>query len=566
MNLVKAQELAKELSIPDLQKYANGSNPEIMPPYIALGALQAKESMQKKMQAMQGAAQGEQPSVKEQVEQKAGLMALQGQQQQQAQQQMMQQAQARPMPAPEGVPQPESQPQAESTMMAAGGITRLPVNFNFKDGGIIGYAGPEGSTVDAFGVELDNARAAKQQALAELRKFGLQQKMKDPQGYIQAETAFRDAAAREAQAQQAYSGKLEGTSATRAATNVRDIGQAYRDVGFDEPELAIEPQAAPQKPPLSPVDMAMRQAPGGLPNAMPKPPTVAPPITAPVARPPAQMAAPAAAAQPAAPVDQQAQLIKEEAERRKAFGIDQEIGAGAESRMAEKRRRFEEGKPSGLDDLIRVFGQAGQYKGLSGMGPAYTANQERKRAEQEAFESQMEQQQTGIEEKRRAERVARAGGIGEGLGKLRELQQKTDEAKARNLTSLEVARIQAASANRPGEVERMMSVYSDLKARDPAAAEEYMKNIGRIRSGAAAAKSVMTRNEAIDNVNKLLVDPGNRMEMKKEAAAALGKKDPSFSEVLEYHVQKNMGTTPTSATATGGATRIKFDAQGNPIK
>jgi hypothetical protein len=86
MNLVKAQDLAKELSIADLQKYANGSNPEIMPPYIALGALQAKESMAKKMQSMQGAAQGEQPSVKEQLEQKAGLMALQGQQQQQAQQ------------------------------------------------------------------------------------------------------------------------------------------------------------------------------------------------------------------------------------------------------------------------------------------------------------------------------------------------------------------------------------------------------------------------------------------------------------------------------------------------
>ena len=59
MNLVKAQELAKELSIQELKQYANGSNPEMMPPYIALGALQAKESMQKKMAAMQGAAQGE---------------------------------------------------------------------------------------------------------------------------------------------------------------------------------------------------------------------------------------------------------------------------------------------------------------------------------------------------------------------------------------------------------------------------------------------------------------------------------------------------------------------------
>jgi hypothetical protein len=52
------------------------------------------------------------------------------------------------------------------------------------------------------------------------------------------------------------------------------------------------------------------------------------------------------------------------------------------------REQFEKSRPSGLDDLIRVFGQAGQYKGLSGLAPAYTANQQQKRAEELAMARQ----------------------------------------------------------------------------------------------------------------------------------------------------------------------------------
>ena len=568
MNLVKAQELAKELSIQQLKSYADGANPEIMPPYIALGAMQAKEAAEKKLRAMQGAAQGEQPSVKEQVEQKAGLMALQGQQQQQAQQQMMQQAQSQPMPAPEGIPQPEAQPQAEPTMMAAGGITRLPVNFNFRNGGIIGYAGPEGSVVDAFGVELDNARAAKQQALAALRKFGLQQKLRDPQGYVQAETAFREADAREKQAMQAYSGKLEGTAATRPATNVRDIGQAYRDIGFDgpepAPELAPAPQAAPQKPALSPADMALRQAPASAPQAAAPKPVGLPaamPAAAPMARPPMQ-AAPQAQQPPQVPqVSDQDKLMAEEAARRKAFGIDKEIGAGAEERMAGQRKRFEETRPSGIDDLIRFLNESSRSKGLSGMGGAYLSGEDKRRAERAAFEAQMEQQQTGIEEKRRAERVARAGGIGEGLGKMREIQQREREAKERNLTSIEVANIQRLAQNDPKAEERLFNQYIALKKTNPDLAAEMMK----FKGGAAANKGVMTRAQALNQVTEQMGNPMLTAKIKQEAAAYYKKKDPTFSEIQEYLIQQAMGGEPTGGTPTTTPTRLKFDSAGNPI-
>jgi hypothetical protein len=57
-------------------------------------------------------------------------------------------------------------------------------------------------------------------------------------------------------------------------------------------------------------------------------------------------------------------------------------------RAAGYKEQFERSRPSGLDELIRVLGQAGQYKGLSGMAPAYTANEQQKRADELAMTKQ----------------------------------------------------------------------------------------------------------------------------------------------------------------------------------
>lgn len=137
MNLVKAQEYAKSLPIPDLQKYADGMNPAMIPPWVATGVMQEKTKLAEMANIMQGAAQGEQPSVKEQVEQQAGLMALQQAQQRASQQQMMQ---PRPMagPVPTGTPQPRPQPRPQSMQVA--GLNQLPSNIKMAGGGIVAFA------------------------------------------------------------------------------------------------------------------------------------------------------------------------------------------------------------------------------------------------------------------------------------------------------------------------------------------------------------------------------------------------------------------------------------------
>lgn len=138
MNIVQIQNRVQELpNTPQTLQYLNAAmNGQIatVPPYIAAAELKRRESEGMMDQLAKGAAQGPQPTVKDQLEQKAGIMALMGQQQ--------------PMQRPP-IPQPaaaQPQPQAE------GGIDQLPVKgdmFGMAGGGIVAFNGEEGSEVPA---------------------------------------------------------------------------------------------------------------------------------------------------------------------------------------------------------------------------------------------------------------------------------------------------------------------------------------------------------------------------------------------------------------------------------
>lgn len=144
MNLVKIAEDLKDVPLQAVQAYMNGLNPEV-PPYMAQAEMMRRQKAMEKQKLAEGA-QGQMPSVKEQLEQAAGLMALQQQRQQQGLQQMGQQAQAQPMPVQQPIPQPNRQPEGgvaaldlpeETFAMAGGGIV------GFQAGGYMPYALPE---------------------------------------------------------------------------------------------------------------------------------------------------------------------------------------------------------------------------------------------------------------------------------------------------------------------------------------------------------------------------------------------------------------------------------------
>lgn len=127
LNLVQLQERLKDVPMQALMQYANGTNPQV-PPFLALGELNRRKKMQESAAADQ-AQEMEGSTVKQQIEQAAGLLALQGSRQRQAaQQQQGIQAKA-PMPAPNTTT-------SEPAQLAGGGfVDDIVVPRDFQAGG-----------------------------------------------------------------------------------------------------------------------------------------------------------------------------------------------------------------------------------------------------------------------------------------------------------------------------------------------------------------------------------------------------------------------------------------------
>ena len=504
MNLVKAQALANDLPPELLKKYADGFDPRVIPPWIATGTLQAKMDLNNRIQNMTGAAQGEQPSVKEQIEQKAGLMAANNMQQQQQQAQQQMAMGNRPGPAPEGVPQPEAQPepQPEPMMMARGGLTSVPVQFAFKPGGIVGYS--NGGRVDA-------AREEAKQAMAVLRSYGSMRMRSDPEGYKAAEAAAAQAQAKLQIAEAAYAQEMGSSGANRAAMNVREVG-TIPELRQQEEPAAQQAAPRPQQPmpttqdPRMSVSEAQATAMAGPQAAVP-PRQIERPAPAPQARPPQaaqaapQAGLPAAAnrsayfaqadadiARPIAAPTTQSVIAEQNALSPQAM-LEENMRRRYEERKAradQERAAFENTRPSGLDDLIRVFGQAGQYKGLSGLAPAYTANKQQKRAEELALEKRMNELYTAADtqEYEGAKELfgARTGAMKEAnrsyqdrlkartetLAQLANTDQRSIDAALNRLNDVQIQQMRMAQsradAMRPGEGERFAAKYLGLIA------------------------------------------------------------------------------------------------------
>jgi hypothetical protein len=146
MNLIQIQDKLK--SLPNdprvmqlLTGYANGQNPQV-PPYLALGELNRRKGEMERAQ-MEKAGQPPGGTVKDQIEQQTGVMALQQGRQQQAMQNMVRQGMAGPAPAPQGTPQPQAQGQV---MAAAGGGLASLAPKGYRSGGVIAFK--EGSLVE----------------------------------------------------------------------------------------------------------------------------------------------------------------------------------------------------------------------------------------------------------------------------------------------------------------------------------------------------------------------------------------------------------------------------------
>lgn len=444
MNLVQIQERLKDLPTQAVMAYANGSNPQI-PPYVALGELKRRESMEKDAAMHQQAQKGPQPTVKDQVEQQVGLMSLQRQQQQQMAQNQAQQAQRQPQPVPPGIPQPATQPEPEPEMaMAMGGVAALPVKnemFEYNSGGIIAFAGEDGSQVPAGA--------------------------KTPQQFADEINSRTDLTPEEKSAMIA-----------RYASGYKNLQ------GAQQPAPRPAAPAAPAR--------------AGLPAAIPD------------------------TSQSAALANQ---LLGKEPQRPTAAGIVQEeealrpeelkqpYGAEAKERIAGLRSLYEKqtaDRP--YERLLSVLG--GMARGsLGGAGPAYLQSVQAERAADLAQAQRENEALSGIE---KAGREEAKDIFGKRSDMYKSAMSSFTEAERNRLTAavqkfgydtasadraldrinnMEMERIRVAAMNKPGETERLLAKYADLKTRDPAAAEEMMKSLERIKGVSQRAETAKEKNQ-----------------------------------------------------------------------
>ena len=165
-NLVQIQEELKNVPLQAVMSYVDGRNP-MVPPYLALTELNRRKQIQQSSQAQQQP----QATVKDQIQQQAGIMALQNQRAQQGMENMQQNAGQIPQPGavPMNAPiqaQPAQMPTVKAatgglmgnvgeseSMYAPQGVMQLPTpgmfqQRNFAGGGIVAFDGREGSKVE----------------------------------------------------------------------------------------------------------------------------------------------------------------------------------------------------------------------------------------------------------------------------------------------------------------------------------------------------------------------------------------------------------------------------------
>jgi hypothetical protein len=216
----------------------------------------------------------------------------------------------------------------------------------------------------------------------------------------------------------------------------------------------------------------------------------------------------------------------------------QKLFADQRARAEERKSTFEKTRPSGLDDLIRVFGQAGQYKGLSGVGPAYTANQQQKRAEELAFQKEQDALLTAIEGRSTAADKgvfeARTGAMDKAQSLFGQSQKSILDAAAKKLEASQGRLDKEAQLNMQRDLKMFELAQEErLKNMDLKQRERERATTAANNPAAQAAEFVALKQRARDlrengqkaAADKLDAQAADMMAFKSGAAATAGERN-----------------------------------------
>jgi hypothetical protein len=547
------------------------------------------------LQSMQQQSGGELPTVaqtiQQQAAQKAQIMQQQMQQMQPKPQGLMALLQQRGMPqAPENAPRPDRQPS---------GIDELSSNVgeHFDGGGIVAFSKP---------TEENNKSLVKDPS-AESSQF-VQDIAKIPEAFDEMKQRAREEDARRAAQDRRMAERKKEMLEARGKTSFFNylFGSPTREKeGLEKlTELSNAPLPAKAEAPApapGPSNRALLNAADadlrGLPAAIKKetPPVVnqqPPKPAAPAAPPkPAAPVAPAAPAAPATPLDKFLEsalrdpaVVRDEAIKRmaKAYG-DPDVSAQEKyiKQLEESRARFQEPTDFAgrLSAWARNTANAGGRSSLeAGSRGAAASEAERRSMAQkdiETLKELMAESSKVADVKRNYQKELFGFGektyddayrVGMDVAKEMGLGKRQQELFAHQSAENALQRKNAlAVASTPSSERLQFQEFASAWSKKP-------ENKGKTIDDAYAAykmagtpsagmKGIVTRDQAEDNFRKDMENFQLASEMKKEAVKYYGR-DPSYSEMKEYFIQKQMGGSGKLGSSTASSGKVPAPPSG----
>lgn len=475
------------------------------------------------------------------------------------------------------------------------GIEGLPSNIRMAEGGVVGYAGPDGSSVEVDESQLSVSERLKRdlRRLYEgietgyMKRAGatpeqIAQKLGREPLVLQApQVDFRDSRYRTTELRKGEEGILE------------KIGPAPLD---KKPEIQLLTSASAPRPPAQRPPAPAQAAPQAGIAALPATPALDKSGIAPAGEPIIKAAA-----------DREARMRGILSDREKMAAGMADLSAEGIAALQEANRARQEllSKQRGDDKFNR---QMALLRGFQGDRAAYdravagqqardeAANQaqlmhqqavlklrEAQQAKQLGqFDRAMafEQQAAELEGKARtsaleAQRIAASLATDEysGLVSLRgqDIQAREGELNRAQNERFEILR--RATANQPGEAERIEAQYNRLKATNPAEAEQYLQRIERIKGLGKPDRTTLTYDQAADNVAKFLDTQAGLMEMSaiRKRAKDAGQPEPSIQDIRSMLIQRELQGAGSrfagqgSPAPTGGVITPKSQAEFNAL-
>jgi hypothetical protein len=247
-------------------------------------------------------------------------------------------------------------------------------------------------------------------------------------------------------------------------------------------------------------------------------------------------------------------LIAEDQDIKKRLGLDEPAGKNKLERIAEMNKQYEATQLTPMQELIAMLGQSGQYKGLSGLAPAYTGMAEKKRAADAAQAKMINELMGGVEDTQRGEKTASATKVGTAREKDVGDVRAFDREKLQSLGSARGQDVQAASAkyNADMHYKSAMAQMANANSRQDVQEKRLLLD------------SFKTRIASIDK--ELIPLEKSFLKKDKELADQLRAEKMGLTKALDETSGIGKMTAAPSAASPSGTTRMRFDTSGNQIK